>query len=214
MALATKDQGINWLIRLIMAVLVVVLSFVIVKTVITFANPESAWKQPAITPAVSQNIAARGVQNFSFRTDPFNREVAAAPELLAEVGQDAPETTLNLKLTGRTTAKTSGTVIILTPDNKTGNYRVGDEIVPGVILEAVNKDFVVLDVDGQIQRLTFERGEDTSLIKRTALDEDAPKTTIQVKAPNGSASAPFPSEAISGDVSTLFQNISLRPFVV
>jgi len=209
MAKATTNNSMQWAARIICALLAVALGYVIVKTVITITNPESVWKQPAIAPVSVQNIAARGPESFNFSTDPFNRDVPAQVEILSQVGEDAPETTLNLKLTGRT-AGSNGTAIIRTPDNKEGNYRLDDEIVPGVTLQAVNKDFIVLDVDGQIQRLTFERSEDTGLIVKTADGDQAPKTTLSVKAPTRQAAPSVQSQAISGDVSTLFQNISLR----
>ena len=97
-----------------------------------------------------------------------------------------------------------------TPDNKEGNYRLGDEIVDGVTLQAVNKDFVVLDVDGQIQRLTFERGDDTGLVNKTADTEETPRTSITVNSPTSQSPATAQSPEISGNVSALFQNISLR----
>jgi len=209
MATATTDRGMLWAIRFIGALLILALGYVIVKTVISFTNPESVWKQPNIAPVAAQNIAVQGRQSFNFTTDPFNRDAPVEIETIADLGEDAPETTLNLKLTGRT-AGSNGTAILRTPDNKEGNYRIGDEIVPGVTLQAVNKDFIVLDVDGQIQRLTFERGDDTGLIKKTAAGDDAPKTTVNVKAPNSSAPASSESAKTSGDVSTLFQSISLR----
>jgi len=209
MAAAKTDRGIDWAVRLIGAALVLALGFVIVKTVITFTNPESVWKQPSLAPATTQNAAASGTQNFTFTTDPFNRKTAPIIEIVAEVGEDAPETTLNLKLTGRT-AGSNGTAILRTPDGKEGNYRLGDEIVPGVTLQAVNREFLVLDVDGQMQRLTFEKGEETGLTVKTEMDPTAPPK-LNVRVPAGTALAnPVQTAAISGDVSALFQNVSLR----
>ena len=210
MALAKTEQGVNWLIRLAMAVLVLGLGFVLVKTIITYTNPESAWTQPVITSQSAGKNTQQNSQTFTFVTDPFNRAVAESPEVLDEVGQDAPETSLNLKLTGRTTAKTRGSVIILTPDNKTGNYRVGDEIVSGVTLEAVNKDFVVLDVDGQIERLTFERGENTGLIQKTNENDEASKTKVRVNAPVRPLATTSTSIGASSNIGALFQQVSLR----
>jgi len=207
MAVAATHTGMNWSFRIISAGLILALGYVLVKTVITFTNPESVWKQSAISPVSAQNVTAQGVQNFRFTTDPFNRDVKVEPEVIVAVGEDAPETTLNLKLTGRT-AGSNGTAILRTPDNNEGNYRLGDEIVPGVTLQAVNKDFIVLDVDGQIQRLTFERGDDTGLLKKTEAGDEVAKSTVTVKTPKISTSVQ--SAAMSGDVSTLFQNISLR----
>ena len=210
MAAATTHKGIEWAPRLIGALLIFALGYIIVKTGITFTNPESVWEQPTLAPISSHNTAVQGPQSFNFTTDPFNRVNPVEIEIVAEVGEDAPETTLNLKLTGRTTAKSGGTIVIITPDNKTGNYRVGDEIVPGVTLKAVNKDFIVLDVDGQIQRLTFERSDDTGLVKKTATDENMPKTVLSVKVPSDKAPAQITPAKISNDVSQLFQNVSLR----
>ena len=209
MAVATTHRGMKWASRLISLGLIFAIGYFTVKTIITFANPQSAWKQPAIAPISSQNIVAQRSQSFSFITDPFNRLVPAEPEVLAEVGEGAPETTLNLKLTGRT-AGANGTAILRTPDNKEGNYRLGDEIVAGVTLEAVNKDFIVLDVDGEMQRLTFERGADTGLIKKTQADGNVPQTVLKVRVSSENGIRQTQSAAIASDVSQLFQNVSLR----
>lgn len=209
MATATIDKGMIWAVRFIGAALILALAYIIMRAVITFTNPESVWEYPTLAPVSGQNQTSRGLQNFNFTTDPFNRDEAIAVQPIAEVGEDAPETTLNLKLTGRTTGP-NGTAILRTPDNKEDTYGLGDEIVSGVFLQAVNTDFIVLDVDGQIQRLTFERGNDTGLIKKTEADDNTPKTTVTVKTPVGQGTTSIRSTAISGDASTLFQNVSLR----
>lgn len=201
MAKATTDTGIRWVVHLTGALLILALSYVIVKLVITFTNPESVWKQPTLSSVSEQNSTSGGTQDYSFTTDPFNREKAAIVEVVSELGEDAPETTLNLKLTGRT-AGPNGTAILRTPDNVEGNYRLGDEIVTGVTLQAVNKEFIVLDVDGQMQRLTFERGDDTGLTIKPTADEAAPsKINVTRSGTSNSAQA---------NVAALFQNISLR----
>ena len=146
MAIATTHKGIEWVSRLIGALLVCALGYVIVKAIITFTNPESVWEQPTMPPVSAHNMAVRGPQNFNFLTDPFNRVDPVEIESVVEVGEDAPETTLNLKLTGRT-AGSNGTAILRTPDNKEGNYRLGDEIVSGVTLKAVNKDCLLYTSD-------------------------------------------------------------------
>lgn len=209
MATATTHRGIEWAFRLFGALIIFALGYVIVKTIITFTNPESVWEQPTIAPISLQNTSGEGLQSFDFTTDPFNRVNPVETEVIAEVGEDAPETTLNLKLTGRT-AGSNGTAILRTPDNKEGNYRLGDEIVPGVTLEAVNKDFIVLDVDGERQRLTFERGDDTGLMKKTSADEDAPQTALAFKVSSEESIVQDQTDAIPSDVTQLFQNVSLR----
>ena len=209
MAGVTTDKGLSWALRALAGLLCLALIFLAVKTIIAFTNPESVWKQPAIAPVAVQEQSVRGGQSFEFRTDPFNRSAETAPEIMTEAGEDAPETTLYLTLTGRT-AGTNGTAILRTPDNKESNYRLGDEIVSGVTLQAVNKDFIVLDVDGEMQRLTFERGNETGLMASAETEDDI-KSSVTVSRPKGSSALGVaPSAAISGDVSSLFQNISLR----
>lgn len=201
MASATTDTGSNWVVNLAGAALVLALGYVVVKSVITFTNPESVWKQSTLASVSTQNSTSVGTQDYSFTTDPFNRKKTAIIEVASELGEDAPETTLNLTLTGRT-AGPNGTAILRTPDNIEGNYRLGDEIVSGVTLQAVNKEFIVLDVDGQMQRLTFERGDDTGLTIKTAANEAAPLKM--------SVTSSVTSNSAQENIAALFQNISLR----
>ena len=210
MAVASTNKAGAWIIRAVIALMLFLLAFFIMRIVITVANPESIWKSPKLAGDVMQASSARGTQNFSFKTDPFNRAAAIAVAVVPDEGQDAPETTLQLTLTGRTTGP-NGSAILRTPDNKEATYSLEDEIITDVFLKAVNKNFIVLDVDGQIQRLTFDRGEQTGLMDST-VDSDAAQPSVTVKqagvsaAQNDVANTP----AISGDITSLFQNISLR----
>lgn len=209
MAAAAIDKRLNWVLRSIAALLCFALIFLFVKTVIAFTNPESVWKQPAMLPVKAQEPSVRAGQTFNFTTDPFNRNIQIESDIVPETGEDAPETTLNLTLTGRT-AGVNGTAILRTPDNKEGNYRLGDEIVSGVTLQAVNKDFIVLDVDGEIQRLTFEKGEETGLLATT---EEQEKNNSKITVPrsgNQSVTPAAQSVVTSANVTSLFQNVSLR----
>ena len=210
MAVASTNKAGAWIIRAVIALMLFLLAFFIMRIVITVTNPESIWKSPKLAGDVMQASSVRGTQNFSFKTDPFNRAAAIAIDVVPDEGQDAPETTLQLTLTGRTTGP-NGSAILRTPDNKEATYSLEDEIITGVFLKAVNKNFIVLDVDGQIQRLTFDRGEQTGLMDST-VDSDAAQPSVTVKragvsaAQNDVANTP----AISGDITSLFQNISLR----
>ena len=210
MAVASTNKTGAWIIRAVFTLMLFLLAFFIMRIVITVTNPESIWKSPKLAGDVMQASSVRGTQNFSFKTDPFNRAAAIAIDVVPDEGQNAPETTLQLTLTGRTTGP-NGSAILRTPDNKEATYSLEDEIITGVFLKAVNKNFIVLDVDGQIQRLTFDRGEQTGLMDST-VDSDSAKPSVNVKragvsaAQNDVANTP----AISGDITSLFQNISLR----
>ena len=163
MAVNATKNNIKWPLQLVFLTLLAVLAYLIVRIVIALTNPESLWVRSDInrpTPVASSVQSG----NFSFTSDPFNRsnvEQAVSETILNE---DVPETTLNLKMTGRI-AGDDGSAILRTSDNKEAVYRIDDEVISDVFLKAVNKDFVVLSVNGQLQRLTFERDEESGLAK-------------------------------------------------
>jgi len=191
-AISDKSAGP---IRLMALALLAALAFVVVQIVITFTNPESVWTQDKVS-STAQVSTSGGSQNFSFTTDPFNNTVLDA--LIEDEVQalDVPETSLNLKLTGLVTGL-NGSAILRTPDNKESGYRVGDEVISDVVLKSINKGFVVLSVNGQSQRLTFERDETGGLTQPV---------------PNAASYEAFPrsNKGFDKNVGSLFQNINLR----
>ena len=87
--------------------------------------------------------------------DPFfrNEQEIIIPDAVLE---SAPETTLNLKVFGMR-AHIDGdnsSAIIQTPDGKQAAYIIGAEIIPGVTLQSVDVDFVILDRNGTAERLS------------------------------------------------------------
>ena len=111
-----------------------------------------------VIPATNPNISAPTSQSAidtSILTsfDPFHRERAA---VFAPVLESAPETTLNLKVFGmRADLKgDTSSAIIQTPDQKQATYFLGDEIIQGVTLKSVDIDFVILDRNGTLERLS------------------------------------------------------------
>lgn len=108
------------------------------------------------------------VQTVSLGGPETRRPVMADPSILSRfnafdrslstivsVEEDAPETPLNLEIKGLFAGVDEATslVRILTPDNETRRYRVGDEIVPNVVLESVLADRVILTREGQRETL-------------------------------------------------------------
>ena len=87
--------------------------------------------------------------------DPFHRDVEAS-NIPAQMVTSALETTLNLKVFGMRadTKGDSSSAIIQTPDNQQASYILGQEIIPGVTLKQVDIDFVLLDRNGVIERLS------------------------------------------------------------
>jgi general secretion pathway protein C len=82
--------------------------------------------------------------------------------------QDVPETSLNLQLDGlrmSTEGGGAGNAIIRTPDGSGTNFRVGDQILPGVTLERILSDRVIINRDGADETLMLGgRGAGLSVI--------------------------------------------------
>lgn len=185
--------------------LLALIAFVVVKAVITYVSPQSVWK-PVVTAQPGEAgpapIAAPAL-NLNF--DPFYRQraaITAAPAVT--IGEDAPETSLDLKLFGlrADSADETGSAILETPDRKQKTYRVGDEIISGVVLRAVTKSYIVLDAEGSLERLTFIKPE--SALNTPAPAPSEPAQTYQA-GQTGSAGAP------SGRLSV--QNFSAAQFM-
>ncbi len=147
--------------------------YLLIRAVMLFAAPSSHWVQPEVRVRGAQNEAAATLAvdpNF----DPFypgGSENAPRQDF-----EDAPETTLNLKLFGRITG-TPARATIQTPDGTQKGYAVGQEIMSGVTLEAVNPDYVVISQNGALERLTIEdRGGVMSVVQPEP--EDAPDVDL------------------------------------
>lgn len=151
--------------------LVGLIGYFVAKTVIIFLSPESAWVAPKFAVNTTASRAVSGPANYDFSFDPFHRDITVVP---ADIGGDAPETTLNLKLKGRRAAE-DGTAILLTPDNKQAVYKIGDEIISNVILKAVTPEYIVLSQNGRLERLTYEKNE-PSVLRAAAANPIAGQT--------------------------------------
>lgn len=137
-------------------VVVGLLGYLLLRIVLGLINPQSLW-EPAPIPQVATQSSQASAQNYDFSTNPFSRS-AEVFQPTAQIGVDAPETTLQLTLTGLISGE-EGQVNLKTPDGREESYSLGDEIMNSVTLEAVNPTFIVLNVNGEIQRLTFDEDE-------------------------------------------------------
>lgn len=148
------------------------------RAVLGYVAPESLWTEPQEIVLPAPVSSAGGPQSFSFGFDAFGRE-SAAPDTPKVVGEDAPETSLNLTLTGLR-AGVNGSAFLKTPDNKQKIYRAGDEVITGVTLETIAAHYIVLSVNGRLERLTFEREQKNTLMINPAVNNTggtAPKTS-------------------------------------
>lgn len=189
-------KTLNLPMRLAALLLFAAICFVVTRIVITLVNPESIWEVSAPQQNAAVNSAS-AVQTFTFKTDPFGSKSVIVDNVEdVIIGGDVPETTLNLEMTGRTTGET-GSAILKTADNKEAVYMIGDEVIDDVFLKAVNKDFVVLSVNGDLQRLTFELKESGELSPKTPAAPPSLKRQA-IKA------------GITPDAISVFENINFR----
>ena len=109
---------------------------------------------------------------------------AAAPEAAPEV---AGETALGLTLLGVTiaTPATASRAIIAGGEAKVQSYAVGSAITATATLAEVHPDYVVLDVDGRLETLSFA--------KPGAVAAPTTGTNLRSLVPQTGAAAPAPS---------------------
>lgn len=183
MAAGQSSNAVNKFIRLAELCLVGAICYVLVRAAISFFVPQSVWISPPETelkdfdyrPAASLAIDS-GFDAFNRNAGQESAQTQEAHILVPEVGEDAPETKLNLKLYGiryDQSGQGRGSAVLQTPDNVQNNFYIGDEVMRDVTLASVSKSFVVLSADGRLERLSTERGADTGLL--AAVPEETPQ---------------------------------------
>jgi type II secretion system protein C len=185
--------------RFINLLIVSAIFYLLAKSTISFISPSSAWVPLRLDIKNSESSLIPDKETFKFEVDPFNRKLTDGPITQMQIVQDAPETTLNLVLTGMISGP-NGIAILKKSDEKQRSYKVGELIYPGVVLQSVQKNYIIIDVDGKIQRLTFNREEITGLSYR---NDD-------LKSNKGLNKESLVTRSSDFDVDLLFQNLSLR----
>ena len=185
--------------RFINLLIVSAIFYLLAKSTISFISPSSAWVPLRLDIKNSESSLIPNKETFKFEVDPFNRKLTDGPITQMQIVQDAPETTLNLVLTGMISGP-NGIAILKKSDEKQRSYKVGELIYPGVVLQSVQKNYIIIDVDGKIQRLTFNREEITGLSYR---NDD-------LKSNKGLNKESLVTRSSDFDVDLLFQNLSLR----
>ena len=201
----------------IAALAIALSAFWVAKAVVIFVAPQSEWVAPLPVTTPANAPQARVPLDVNF--DPFNRDGEEAVVDLV-VGQDAPETTLNLRLIGQRAAGQDSSATIETPDRRQALYSIDDEILPGVTLDSVQSDFVVIRRATGLERLSMRRdtlfGQDIQATPTAASapripPQDAPRRVERrTSAPSslsGAAKNPL-GQVVAGD---LIENISLTP---
>jgi len=111
---------------------------------------------PAVAAPAAAGIVAAPAPAIRPRldVDPFHRAAPAAS--VAAVEMAAPETLLDLQLHGVRMADDRAGAIIRTPDLRQDSYAVGQQVVPGVTLDAVRHDRVILSRNGARESLYLQ----------------------------------------------------------
>lgn len=194
------DTPSVWITRVLAALQIALLAlsaFFIARMVIIWTTPDTVWKARPVVEVPASAASQRKAQTFNFIFDPFHRDVVVSAQ---DIGEDAPETTLNLTLTGLR-ASEFGTAFIKTPDNTERPYRIGDEIMRGVTLKAVTADYVVLEQDGQVERLTIERDMKGMGRERETTSAQSPTSGIPPKVAQAISMTDFKPEDLLSAVS-------------
>lgn len=180
-------------------VLVAVLGWLVVRSVMGVMNPASLR---VVDPIVAPNVtsAARvSARRYDFTSDPFSFGESAPVEI--ELVEDAPETTLNLKLKG-IVSESSATFRLA--DGKDKPVAIGNEVMNGVTLIRTTKTFVILDVNGDEQKLTLERVKLESQAGAPMIGRAPAKADAVSMSPQSQL-------ATRADVENLFSQIELVP---
>ncbi len=152
--------------RIVEIALVLIAAIILVRLVWLIAAPQASvahlQDRPLPSPISDARQSIAVDRSVLVRANPFAAGLVAASDV-----PDAPETQLNLRLTGvlMSTDAFGGSAQIITPDNQAGRYTKGSEILPGVTLERILSDRVILRRDGQSEALTLGgRGAGLSVI--------------------------------------------------
>lgn len=147
-----------------------------------FWNVFGPVTRPSTVPRVT--AAPASAQPAAGPIDPFRvaSQVAAASDAEIAPGADLAETTLNLVLHGTWIDEKGGAAFIQAPDGKQGRFSVGEAISPGVTLERVFRDQIVINRSGVRESLRLINRETTSQSTRTSaqpVSADTNKTTLE-----------------------------------
>lgn len=149
-------------------ILIVVLALLAARLIWIIASPSDSvatyTERPLPSPmrSAGSTLAISTDRTVLINQNPFDQ---GEEEIIV---QDVPETSLNLQLDGlrmSTEGGGAGNAVIRTPDGTGSNYRVGDQILPGVTLERILSDRVIINRDGADETLMLGgRGAGLSVI--------------------------------------------------
>ena len=144
-------------------------------------------ERPMPTLAASHTVTTDADLTLLVRSNPFE-----GASTLADVAIDVPETQLNLVLDGllMSTLDRNSSATIRTPNNQQKRFTIGDEILPGVTLERVLSDRVILNRNGVDETLLLGRRTaglsviSDGSVPRTPVDVEQAPQSIEITGPD------------------------------
>lgn len=145
--------------KIVNILLVVLIALALAKLVMGFFDSgidEEALVAPATT---SKNVKPPARPDYDRKIAQLSIFGKAAPTITKNV-EDAPDTTLNLKLLGVLAGdKDFGYAIVSSGANKTKHYALGDDISSGTTLHAVYADRIILDRGTKMETLRLPKAK-------------------------------------------------------
>ncbi|MEO1043974.1 MAG: type II secretion system protein N [Pseudomonadota bacterium] len=176
-----RQHSLFWPVTIILALLLMVQLVRLVLLLMTPVTPLGDW-QPRQAQAMP--MAAREAVLTGF--NPFNRSRSASGD-----SGTATVTSLDLVLYGIriNAASGGGSAILAGSDGVQTSFSVGEEVLPGVTLAAVEFDHVLLDRDGKRESVFLDQSGDITPVSPQPSDSD-------------DAAAPASSTASQAEAST------------
>ena len=165
--------------------------------IVTPVDPLGDWR-----PARAQVMGDAIFRSF----DPFFRNGAATAGPVVV-------TTLDLKLYGIRSDQASGrgSAIIGTPDGQQASYAVGDEIQPGVTLDAVAFDNVTILRSGAKEQIFLDQSQPATSV---APPPGSPPAPGMAPPPAGMGASPLPPAAADVQITPRLENGKVTGFAV
>ncbi|MEM1132482.1 MAG: type II secretion system protein N [Pseudomonadota bacterium] len=178
-----RQHSLFWPIAIILGVLLLIQLVRLILLLITPVTPLGEWQPNQAEP---MPMAARTAVLTRF--NPFDRSSVASSDGPAEA-----VTALDLELYGIriNNASGGGSAIIAGSDGVQESYSVGDEIMSGVTLAAVEFDHVILDRNGRRESLFIDQSGDVQpVLPPTGNSASADTASPRPSAESGSATPP------------------------
>ncbi len=192
--------------------LLALVGWLLVRSVLGFLNPESLYEPNPVIAPTTIAVQPGQARRYDFTTDPFSKTEIVQIEEKEELTSDAPETSLDLTLKG---VATDGAASIALQSGTEKNFRIEDEIMNGVTLDDIGKDFVTLNVNGEIQKLSLERSQNAQngdAVIKTAPKADVTKTSTNALQNNSNRPVKLASASSSSlNAQNLLNQVNISP---